>query len=136
MKRLWLAFVVCCLAVCAARAQEDRPCRPRAHARLPALKELTYHRARKRLVAAGWRPLRTKAVEGTDGVPDGLHGNGPEFWRSGYFEVESCAGTGWANCSFLFEDAYGNRLRVITAGEELRRPRSYARVSGLRFVCE
>ncbi|HVF44026.1 MAG TPA: hypothetical protein VM936_13475 [Pyrinomonadaceae bacterium] len=135
MSRLWLAILVCVLAGGIAPAQ-DRPCRPRRHAKLPAITELTYHKARKRLLAAGWQPLQTKSVNGADDDPDISYGNGRLFRRKGYVEVESCAGTGVAACAFLFKDAYGNRLRVTTAGEELPRQRAYARVTGFSFVCE
>ena len=49
---------------------------------------------------------------------------------------EVCSGTGVAACAFLFKDAYGNRLRVTTEGEELPNEKSYARVNGFRFVCD
>jgi hypothetical protein len=68
--------------------------------------------------------------------PDIKYGNGPLFWRKGYVELEACSGTGVAACAFLFKDAYGNRLRVTTEGEEIPRLKSYARVSGVRFMCE
>jgi len=135
MKRTWLAIIICCLATNITLAQ-DRPCRPRRHAKLPAVTEFTYHKARKRLLAAGWQPLQTKHHNEADTDPDIAYGNGQLFWRRGYVEVEACSGTGVAACAFLFKDAYGNRLRVTTAGEEFPRQKSYARVTGFRFVCE
>lgn len=135
MKRVWLTVLICGLITGVAPAQE-RPCRPRRHARLPAVGELTYHKARKRLLAAGWQPLRTKSSDRADDDPDISYGNGRLFWRRGYVEVEACSGTGAAACAFLFKDAYGNRLRVTTAGEEMPRRKYYARVTGYRFVCE
>lgn len=135
MKRTWLAILVCGLVAGGASGQ-GRPCRPRRHARLPAITELTYHKARKRLLAAGWQPLRTKPRNYSGDDPDISYGNGLLFWRKGYLEVESCSGTGVAACAFLFKDAYGNRLRVTTAGEELPKQRAYARVNGFRFACE
>jgi hypothetical protein len=113
---------------------QERPCQPRRHAKLPAITDSTYHKARKRLLAAGWQPVRTKSFNEADSDPDISHGNGPLFWRKGYVEVEACAGTGTAACSFLFKDAYGNRLRVTTEGEEVPRPKSHARVTGFEFV--
>lgn len=130
--KILLAFLVCGFAVGAARTQ-DRPCSP---AKLPAITELTYHRARKKLLAAGWQPLRTKSFNEARTDPDISYGNGQLFWRKGYVEVESCAGTGVAACSFVFEDAYGNRLRVTTVGEEFPRRKVYASVTGFRFVCD
>ncbi len=135
MKRTWLAILICGLATNVVLAQ-DRPCRPRKHAKLPAVTESTYHKARKRLLAAGWQPLQTKSFNEADTDPDISHGNGRLFWRRGYVEVEACSGTGVAACAFLFKDAYGNRLRVTTAGEEFPRQKAYARVTGFHFVCE
>lgn len=133
MKKLLLAFLIAALVPGVTLTQE-KPCQPRRHAKLPAITDLTYHKARKRLIAAGWQPVRTKSFNEAKTDPDISHGNGRLFWRKGYVEVEACAGTGMAPCSFLFKDAYGNRLRVTTAGEELQRPRSYARVTGFEFV--
>ena len=135
MKRIWLAVLICGLVTGFAFAK-DKPCGPNKHARVPAITELTYPKARKRLLSAGWQPLRTKSFNEADTDPDISYGNGQLFWRRGYLEVESCSGTGVAACAFLFKDAYGNRLRVTTAGEELPKEKAYARVTGLRFVCE
>ena len=135
MKRTWIAFFICCLVTSSTLAQR-RSCRPKKHAKLPAITEMTYHKARKRLLAAGWQPLQTKHHNKADTDPDVQSGNGPDFWRRGYSELEACSGTGVAACAFLFEDAYGNRLRVTTAGEEFPGEKIYARVAGFRFVCE
>lgn len=135
MKRARLAILACGLSAGVAFAQA-KPCRPSRHAKLPAIKGTTYHTARKRLLAAGWRPLRTKPAEVSDTDPDVADGNGSVFWKRGYVEVEACSGTGLAGCAFLFRDAYGNRLRVTTLGEESPQEKAHARVSGYRFVCE
>ncbi len=132
MRRTWLAVLLCLLAAAPARGQEERPCRPRRHARLPYVKDLTYGAARRRLLAAGWKPLQTKPADD----PLVNTGNGSLFRRRGYVELESCAGTGHADCSFLFKDRYGNRLRVTTEGEELPREGARAGVNGYRFVCD
>src|SRR3954470_23450458 len=118
MKRIWSAVLLCSLAANIALSQ-GTPCRPVKHAKLSAITEFTYHKARKMLLAAGWQPLRTKSFnEAADTDSDIAFGSGRLFWRRGYVEVESCSGTGVASCAFLFKDAYGNRLRVTTAGEE------------------
>ncbi|HEY2973639.1 MAG TPA: hypothetical protein VGJ48_14090 [Pyrinomonadaceae bacterium] len=135
MKQTLLAVLVCGLVSSSALAK-DKPCRPDKHARLPAITELTYPKARKRLLSAGWQPIQTKSFNEADTDPDISGGNGLLFWRRGYVEVESCSGTGVAACAFLFKDAYGNHLRVTTAGEELPKEKAYARVTGFRFVCE
>ena len=135
MKRAWFAILICGLITGIVIAQEDQPCQPQRHARLPPITELTYHRARRQLLAAGWQPLQT--ISNNEAATDQniRYGNGRLFWRRGYIEVEACSGTGVAACAFLWRDAYGNRLRVTTEGEELPRQRAYAIVTGFRFVC-
>jgi hypothetical protein len=135
MKRAHLVVFILGFATNIALGQ-DKPCQPHRHAKLPPIIELTYPKARKKLLAAGWQPLQTKSVNEAEEDPDIRYGNGLLFWRRGYVEVEACLGTGVAACAFLFKDAYGNRLRVTTAGEELAKEKSYARVTGFRFVCE
>ena len=135
MKRTLLAVLICSFLPGNILAQH-KPCAPRRHAKLPAITESTYHKARKKLLAAGWQPLRTKSLKDASVDPDIAYGNGLRFWRKGYVEIEACSGTGVAACAFLFKDAYGNRLRVTTEGEELPRPKSYARVTGFEFVCD
>ena len=135
MNRTWLAILVCGLLSGSLVAQE-RSCKPRRHAKIPVVKDLTYHNARKKLLAAGWKPLQTKSSQEAGTDPDIANGNGPLFWRKGYVEIEACSGTGVAACAFLFKDAYGNRLRVTTEGEEIPGEKSYAGVTGARFVCD
>ena len=132
MKQLFVIILVLSLATAMAMAQR-KPCRPARHAKLPRVTGLTYQRARRILLEAGWQPLKTKS-SATD--VDISYGNGPLFWRKGYIELEACSGTGVAACAFLFKDAFGNRLRVNTGGEELPDERIHARVNRLRFVCD
>ena len=134
MGKAWAVVILCCLAAGIAAAQ-DQPCQPRRHARLPAIAELTYHKARKKLLAAGWQPLRTKSYNQAEDDPDISSGNGQIFWDRGYVEVEACSGTGMGACALLFRDAYGNRLRVTTEGEELPEQKAYAIVTSYHFVC-
>jgi hypothetical protein len=112
---------------------QSKPCRPARHAKLPAIAGLTYPRARRIILAAGWRPLKTNSSATDVNVS---YGNGPFFWRRGYVELESCSGTGVAACAFLFTDRFGNRLRVTTDGEELPKDNAHAHVNGFRFVCD
>jgi hypothetical protein len=134
MRSAWLAILLLVLAASITLAQ-GKPCRPDKHAKLPAITELTYHKARRKLLAAGWQPLRTKSYSEVHTGAD-IHGNERKFWKRGYDEVEACSGMGSAACAFIFEDAYGNRLRVTTEGEELPKQKAYAIVTGFRFVCE
>jgi hypothetical protein len=103
------------------------------HAPLPAIIGLTYHKARPKLL--GWQPFATIHHNEAPTNPNTSYGNGEIFWKKGYWEIEVCGGTGLAPCAFLFEDVYGNKLRVTTAGEEEPR-RYYARVTGYKFVCD
>ncbi|MBV9521876.1 MAG: hypothetical protein JO010_03735 [Alphaproteobacteria bacterium] len=93
---------------------------------------MTYDAARKAFLAAGWQPLQTRSADD----PAVAYGNGPGFWKKGYTEVETCSGTGLAFCEFLFKDAFGNRLRVVTAGEEAPEDKSAAMISHTEFVCD
>ena len=137
MKIVLLLVVGCGLALVA--LAQDRPCQPRSqprrHVKLPPITELIYSKARKKLLKTGWQPLQTKSNE-ANADPDISYGNGPLFWKRGYVELESCSGTGVAACAFLFKDAYGNHLRVTTAGEEIPKEKAYATVTGFRFVCD
>ena len=112
---------------------QSKPCHPTRHAKLPAIAGLTYPRARRILRSVGWRPSRTNSSATDVNVTSG---NGPLFWRRGFFELESCSGTGVAACAFLFKDRFGNRLRVTTEGEELPKDNAFAHVNGLHFVCD
>ena len=135
MKSGLLLVIICALAAVISLAQ-GKPCKPHRHAKLPPITGFPYSKARKKLLAAGWQALQRKSFNEVAEDPDIKHGNGPLFWKRGYVELESCSGTGVAACAFLFKDAYGNHLRVTTSGEELPREKAYARVTGLRFVCE
>jgi hypothetical protein len=108
-------------------------CRPARHAKRPAINGLTYSRARRILLAAGWRPLKTNSSATEARIS---YGNGPLFWGRGYTEVESCAVGGLAGCTFLFKDRFGNRLRVTTQGEEHPEVNAHARINNSRFVCD
>ncbi|MBK8467172.1 MAG: hypothetical protein IPL32_15235 [Chloracidobacterium sp.] len=110
------------------------PCAPQKHAKLPFVLDLTYHKARPRLLRAGWQPYPT--IHHNDITnPRISYGSAKIFWKKGYWEIEECAGTGLDPCAFLFEDAYGNKLRVTTAGEEHPGQKYVARVTGYKFVC-
>lgn len=134
MNRILIAVFICGFVISVSLAQK-KPCQPTEHAKIPAITKATYQTARKRLLAAGWQPVPRKSFSETTPDPSIAYGNGPMFWKRGYVEVEACSGTGVAACSFLFKDAYGNRLRITTAGEELPEEKSYARVTSFRFVC-
>lgn len=135
MKKILLAALLLGITASLALAQ-TKPCRPLKHARVPPIKGLTYHKARKLLLTARWQPSQTKSSAEAETDPDISNGNGLLFWQKGYVEVEACAGTGHAPCIFLFKDAYGNRLRVYTEGEELPEAKAEAGVTDVRFVCQ
>ena len=97
------------------------------------IKGLTYHEARPILIAVGWKPLQT-FEEGTDDYKMGVTtGEGKLFWSKGYHELQTCSGTGSAYCSFLFQNKNGDRLRVVTKGEEWEGSSHFAKVAGYRF---
>jgi hypothetical protein len=131
-----LLIVSLAWSIATAGASQTEPCQPGRHAKLPAITEFTYSRARKKLLAAGWRPFQTKSLNEADKDLNIQSGNGRLFWKRGYVELEACSGTGVAACTFTFKDAYGTRLRVTTAGEEFPKEGAHAKVSGFQFVCD
>ena len=98
------------------------------HIDVPVITGKTYHDARKALLSSGWQPIRTISYNEVNS-PDISYGNGEIFWSKGYVEIESCAGTGIAPCRFAFSDLYGNKLIVVTEGEEYPEEKTYATVS-------
>lgn len=113
----------------------EKPYQPTKHAKVPIITSLTYHKARKALLIAGWQPLQTKSFNEASDDPDISSGNGKLFWEKGYVEIESCAGTGLAPCTFLFKDVYNNQLRLTTVGEEHPKQKVYAQITSFNFVC-
>lgn len=85
------------------------------HTPIPRIAGLTYDDARENLVHAGWQPRHSHWSRVSD--PDIQYGNGRKFWEKGYHEITNASGTGLAHCTFEFQDVYGNRLVVVTAGE-------------------
>jgi len=132
MKKPLLMLLLICLATGIVFAK-DKQCKPATHAKVPAIAEFTYHKARKALLAAGWQPVQTVRWQEVD---ETLYGQARDFWEKGYIEVEDCTGTGLSPCIFLFKDTYGNRLRVTTAGEEDPEGKFHAMVTGFEFVCD
>ncbi len=133
-KFIYVAVLLLLFTANGVSAQET--CVPSKHAKLPAINSLTYHKARPKLLAAGWQPFPTIRHNDADKNQDTAYGNGKIFWRKGYWEIEACAGTGLAPCTFLFKDVYGNKLRVATAGEEFPKQKAFARVTSYKFVCK
>ena len=116
------------------------PCKPAMRrVRVPRIGGLSYDDARKKVLAAGWKPLMTREPDGSmadaaEGSPD-LDGNGRVFWSRGYVEVQNCAGTALARCAFNFVDKNGNRLKVTTAGEEDPKGAFHATVDRAVALC-
>ena len=129
-------LVVSATMICSVAAAQTKPCAPTTHAKLPVITDKTYHEARKALLQNGWQPLQTKSWNTAKSDPDIASFNGQVFWSRGYVEVEACAGTGISACAFLFSDAYGNRLRVTTAGMESPKDKAIASVTGYQFTCD
>ncbi len=85
------------------------------HAPIPRIGGLTYDEARERLMNSGWQPRMNHWTHGQNF--DMQYGNGLYFWQKGYHEIRHASGTGLGFCSFGFEDMYGHKLCVVTAGE-------------------
>lgn len=65
--------------------------------------------ARRALVNAGWAPVPQS--DEPDFRAAGLR-------RNGIVEAESCSGTGYGLCTFIYEDAAGRTLSITTAGDD------------------
>ncbi|MGO1070120.1 hypothetical protein [Lysobacter sp. CA199] len=66
--------------------------------------------ARERLLARGWKADPPKREPGSAEYLQGII-------DAGYPEVEDCSGTGQGFCSFMYRNAAGDRLNLVTAGE-------------------
>jgi hypothetical protein len=105
-------------------------CTPGAkHADVPAVHGLSYDDARKKIIAAGWKPNVTRTRDRI--LADS--GNAPGFLSRGYKEIDRCLPTGIAACEFSFVDKVGNRLVVYTVGEEYLH--SHATVDVMDLQC-
>jgi hypothetical protein len=102
------------------------------HAPIPRIAGLPYEEARNLLIDAGWQPRMHHWSYGSD--PNLQGGNGPHFWKMGYWEILNAWPTGLAHCTFSFGDVYGNVLTVMTAGEELEDSDARACVWSWRFT--
>lgn len=78
---------------------------------------IPYAEARPRLLAAGYKPFRVLAP-GSDAYRMHVFNRNDIYLR--YPEVESCAGTKEADCSFILTRGAGDFLVVHTIGEEAR----------------
>ncbi|MEG4804993.1 hypothetical protein QUB63_30445 [Microcoleus sp. ARI1-B5] len=76
---------------------------------LPMLRQDSpYAEVRQALINAGWQPVSDSYLSPSDR---------DRADRSGYPELQACSGTGLGFCSFIFSAANGQKLRVITAGQ-------------------
>lgn len=98
-------------------AQEDVYSQPASsqHTPLPRIDGLPLAAARDRLIRAGWQPMLNHwSYAGDVRIQSG---NGPWLWERGFHEVTDASGTGLAYCILKYRDAYGNQLKLVTAGE-------------------
>lgn len=86
------------------------------HSPLPLIYGVSYDEARAQLLANGWQPYMRHWSHNSD--IEMRYGNGAVFWERGYRELASACPTGYAFCRFELKDVYGNKLAVITMGEE------------------
>lgn len=100
---------------------------PSGQPAIPKIYGKTYGVARKLLIQEGWLPNKHEPYHGQEA--DVQSGNGPIFWKRGYWELEACSGTGVAHCLFQFIDPTGRLLEVVTEGEEDEAGTYHAHVS-------
>lgn len=94
---------------------------------IPKIYGKPYGTARRLLIKEGWLPNKRLPYHGE--TVNVQSGNGPIFWKRGYWELENCSGTGSAFCLFEFTDPTGRLLEVVTEGEEDEAGMYHARVS-------
>jgi hypothetical protein len=104
------------------------------HAPIPRIAGLAYDEAREKLVNAGWQPHRNHWTYASNF--DMQYGNGLHFWEKGYSEIINASGTGLGHCRFGFQDVYGNRLIIVTAGEVIEDLNATAHVWSWYFAKE
>jgi hypothetical protein len=73
--------------------------------------DMPYIDARQQLKQAGWQGV-TKYPP-----PEQYSSTSSVYYEDGFTEVQDCSGTGRALCKFLFRDAHGRQLEVVTYGE-------------------
>lgn len=106
------AFVLLALVGGPAWAEE---CKPEKHAPIPNVIDQPYPAARAKLIASGWQPFLDKEM-----IDNAADATPAEQWvlDAGYFEVQSCAGTGLGPCRANFIDSHRGWLRVITQSDQ------------------
>ncbi len=92
-----------------ALATEDSFCHGKVL--VPNIYSLPINKARKILIDKGWKPMASKPVSDPE-----VFAREANFAKHGIVEVDSCSGTGYAFCAFIYKGP-GGRLSVTTAGE-------------------
>jgi hypothetical protein len=81
---------------------------------------ISYAQARKILINAGWQALEHSPNREHFGATNYLVN------KLGYNEVETCSGTGMGFCRFVFTNANGQTLAVITVNNQAgQQPKLY-----------
>ena len=83
---------------------------------VPNIYNMPIGKARKLLIARGWRPIDGEIATRTVLTRSEKAGREIKFVKRGIVEVEGCAGTGLAYCSFKYSGPSGT-LDVTTAGD-------------------
>jgi len=87
---------------------------PKSHPSLDGLVQgMRYSKARRVLLKNGWQATYSRWQD----IPE-FGREHDFFYDKGWREVETCSGTGMAYCSFSYHDHYGNKLGIITEGDD------------------
>lgn len=81
------------------------------HSTQSILMDMSYHDARKIILQSGWQPALNMPPYET------ISASGHYFRDLGYEEVEDCTGSSILQCTFYFQNAKGQYLRIGTEGE-------------------
>lgn len=129
MRIIFSAVIFFCLSALQSFAQD---CTSRTAPSVPEVTGVDYPQARASLIASGWQPFLDRKVIEAQGEP-----KISEKWAhdAGYFEMQSCSGTGLGYCRANFVSKDRVWLRVITVTSEAEANAETHPVERLAFVC-
>ncbi len=133
MKKL-LPYILACFiyslfSISNAQAQKNASCSTTA--KIPKIKGVSYHEARKLLLKEDWVPAQ--AIYPKSKTPFNLNIVYESF--KNYPEVQGCSGTGLGFCTMFFTNQDYDILVITTAGQDDPANKSLASVTQIKSIC-
>jgi len=133
MKKI-LSFILACFiyslfCIQYAQAQKNIPCSTTT--KIPKIKGMNYHAARKLLLKEEWVPAQ--AIYPQNKTPFNLNIVYESF--KNYPEVQGCSGTGLGFCTIFFTNQEYDILVITTVGEDDPANKSLASVTQVKSIC-